>query len=223
MIPYVLVIAGVLVHALRFKRDETHTDTIICMRFVPDGSGDVLSPKKAANSGSSRSALYRAAREGRLQRIARGVYVRADAPPGDWDWIEAAARKPQATICLVSALAYHDLTDTIPGALDVAIPRGSRIPAGASAIRWHAFDRGTFELGRDVIPVPWVSMTIGMYSPERSIADAFRLRGEVGYEIGRDALREWLRRGGKPTALTTVASQLPRAKGPLLRALESLA
>lgn len=33
---------------------------------------------------------------------------------------------------------------------------------------------------------------IGIYSPERSIADAFRLRGEVGYELARDALREWL-------------------------------
>jgi hypothetical protein len=32
-----------------------------------------------------------------------------------------------------------------------------------------------------------------MYSPERSIADAFRMRGDQGYELVRDALREWLR------------------------------
>jgi len=30
---------------------------------------------------------------------------------------------------------------------------------------------------------------IGIYSPERSVADAFRLRGEVGHELARDALR----------------------------------
>ena len=45
-------------------------------------------------------------------------------------------------------------------------------------------------------------MPIGIYSAERCIVDAFRfLAGDVGYELGRDALREWLRRGGKPAQL----------------------
>jgi hypothetical protein len=63
---------------------------------------------------------------------------------------------------------------------------------------------------------------IGIYSPERSIADAFRLRGEVGYELARDALREWLRRGGKPARLIDIASRPPQAKSPVLEALEML-
>lgn len=63
---------------------------------------------------------------------------------------------------------------------------------------------------------------IGIYSPERSIADAFRLRSGVGYELARDALREWLRRGGKPAQLIEMASRLPRAKSPVLQALQML-
>ena len=47
-------------------------------------------------------------------------------------------------------------------------------------------------------------------------------RGDVGYELGRDALREWLRRGGKPARLMEIATVLPRAKEPLLRMLEAL-
>lgn len=35
---------------------------------------------------------------------------------------EAATRRPDTTICLISALSYHDLTDEVPSALDVAIP-----------------------------------------------------------------------------------------------------
>jgi hypothetical protein len=58
---------------------------------------------------------------------------------------------------------------------------------------------------------------------ERSIADAFRLRGEFGYEQARDALREWLRRGRKPARLIAPESRLPRAKSPVLQALEMLA
>jgi predicted transcriptional regulator of viral defense system len=158
-----------------------------------------------------------------LERIARGVYLPADAPTADWDWLEAATRRPDATICLTSALAYHDLTDAIPAALDVAIRRGSRVPAGAAPIAWHLFDAATFDLGRAQITIPGTDQLIGLYSSERSIADAFRLRGDVGYELARDALREWLRRGGKPARLVEVAAALPRAKGPVLRALEVLA
>ncbi len=172
----------------------------------------------------SRSSLHRAAKSGRVHRIARGLYLPSDAPPADWEWLEAAARRTDATICLTSALAYYDLTDTIPDALDVALPRGARRPATNAAIRWHLFDAATFELGRQTIPVPGAcaALSIGIYSAERCIADAFRLRGSLGYELGRDALREWLRSGGKPTALMLIANRLPRAKQPLLDALQVL-
>ena len=105
----------------------------------------------------------------------------AEASAADWDQIEAATRRPDATICLTSALAHHDLTDTIPAALDVAIPRGSRTPASTGAIAWHQFDRATFEIGREQITIPGSTQTIGIYSPERSITDAFRgWSGQVG-------------------------------------------
>ena len=137
--------------------------------------------------------------------------------------IEAAARRPDSTICLISALAHHDLTDEIPAALDIAIPRGSRIPATEGAIQWHLFDRATFAIGRDQITIPGTDgLRIGMYSSERCIADAYRLRGELGYEIATLALRNWLNRGGKPADLIELAIKLPRAKGPLLQALNAL-
>ena len=187
------------------------------------GTMSTLRPGRAEEAGLSRSGLYRAAREGRLERIARGIYLPADAPAADWDWIEVATRRPDATICLESALAHHDLTDVIPNVLDVAIPRGSRTPASTGAIAWHQFDRATVEIGREEIPIPGTDQSIGIYSPERSIADAFRLRGEVGYELPRESLKEWLRRGGKPARLIEIASRLPRAKSPVLQALEALA
>ena len=181
-----------------------------------------LTPSTAGQAGLSRSALYRGTRAGRLDRIARGIYLPSEASVADWYQIEAATRRADATICLTSALAYHDLTDAIPAALDVAIPRGSRTPASTGAIAWHHFDRNTFEIGREQVTIPESAQIIGIYSPERSIADAFRLRGDVGYELARDALREWLRRGGKPARLIDIAVRLPRAKSPVLQALEMM-
>lgn len=170
----------------------------------------------------SQSTLYRQFRNGRLERIARGIYAPAGTE-ADWDQVEAVTRQPRATMCLSSALAHHDLTGEIPSQLDVAIPRSGRTPTGSPSIAWHSFNRDTFEIGRTLIRIEGAGLQIGLYSPERSIADAFRLRGSLGYEIGRDALKEWLRRGGKPSALMQVAGQLPRTKGIVLRALEYLA
>lgn len=177
----------------------------------------------SASASLSRSALYRGVKSGSWERVARGIYLPADAPAADWDLLEAATRRADATVCLLSALAHYDLTDAIPEALDVAIPRGARKPATAAAIRWHQFDKDTFDLGRDEMVIAGTEQSIGIYSAERTLADCFRLRSAVGYEVARDATKEWLRRGGKPAALMRIATQLPRAKSPVLNALELLA
>lgn len=43
-------------------------------------SVEALTPRTAGQAGLSRSALYRGALAGRLDRIARGIYLPADAP-----------------------------------------------------------------------------------------------------------------------------------------------
>lgn len=188
----------------------------------PDRSAGLRAVKPDTVRGLTRSALSRGVTEGRWERIARGIYLPSYAPPMDWDQLEAATRRPDATICLISALAHYDLTDEIPDALDMAIPRGSRKPQTEGAIRWHHFDKETFDLGRKEITIPGSSQLIGIYSPERTIVDCFRLRSTIGYEIARDATKEWLRRGGKPAQLMQLAAQLPRAKSLVLNTLELL-
>ncbi len=182
-----------------------------------------VTPSSAAQSKTSRSGFYRSANRGAWERIARGLYLPEGAPATDWDLLEASARRPEATICLISALAYYDLTDVIPDALDVAIPRGARAPASESAIRWHRFDAGTFMFEREEVVIAGSTQRIGVYTPERTIVDCFRLRADTGYEIPRDALKEWLRRGGKPATLMKVAQALPRSTKPVRDALEILA
>lgn len=181
-----------------------------------------ITPKSSLEAGFTRHELYQAVLSGSLEKVARGIYVPNNSPPSDWEMVEAATRRPEATICLISALAHYNLTDEIPAALDVAIPRGTRIPAGRPTIKWHSFDRNSFSVERMEIDIWGSEMRIGIYSPERTIIDAFRLRSEVGYETARDALKEWLRNGGTPAALIEVAKLLPRSLGPILKTLEVL-
>lgn len=182
-----------------------------------------FSQTEAGRAGVDSRQLYRMLDKQQIERISHGLYRRTDLPPVDLDLTEIAARRPDATICLESALARHDLIDAIPTKTDIAIPRGQRPARTQAAVDWHLFDRATFHIGRTLLDTGDEGLTIGLYSAERSIVDAFRLRGTAGYETGIEALRHWLRRPtSRPATLFEIAQLLPRAIGPLRTALEIL-
>lgn len=174
--------------------------------------------------GISRATLYRMVERGALDHLGPGLFQLPGSGGDDAELIEAVSRAPRATICLGSALAHHGLVDSIPSALDLALPRRSYLPRASSVIRWHSFDAATFDVGRSEIELQGSRRRVGLYEPARAICDVLRLRGLEGYEIGVEALRNWLtRRGASPAALMTMADQLPRARGPVRTALEYLA
>jgi len=52
--------------------------------------------------------------DGPIELVGRGLYRTTDADPVvNLDLVEVAHRVPDATLCLVSALARHGLTDQI--------------------------------------------------------------------------------------------------------------
>ena len=128
-----------------------------------------------------------------------------------------AARRADATLCLLSALAIHDLTDEIPTASDIALPRGAhRLVVRHAPIAWHFFDRETFEIGRGEhrLTDEW---SIGLYGPERTLIDLFRLRHAWGDDLAVGALKRWLRQPGNSSGvLMEMARSFPSA-GPALR------
>ncbi len=152
--------------------------------------------------------LRRLIAEGRITALARGLYSKSE-DLGDEDLIEIAAKSPRATLCMRSALARHRLIDDIPAEIDIAIPRGSWTPRITAPVRWRHFDLDTFEVGRDQLDIG-AGRTIGVYSAERSIIDAFRLRHIDGADLANEALKRWLRGGGQPSRLLRVAQQFPR-------------
>jgi predicted transcriptional regulator of viral defense system len=183
---------------------------------------DTFSYARARAAGLSRRRIYTLRDHGVIESLARGLYRRHDAPVADVDLIAVARKAPRATLCLTTALARHGLTDAIPAANDIAIPRGTRRPVVDAPVQWHSFDLATFELGRESIDLEG-GTPIGLYSAERCIVDAFRTRGVEGHELGYEALRRWLRRrGSQPGELLDLAGRLPRAATPLRIALEVL-
>lgn len=183
----------------------------------------VFSYVDARGSGLSDRRLYALRDAGAIEQLGRGLFRRTGADAGaDPDLLEIAYRAPRVTLCLTGALARHGLTDAIPSRIDVALPRGQRFPQTQAPVSWHAFATGTFDIGRGELTLT-DEITIGLYSAERCIVDAFRLRHLEGPEPAVEALRRWLRRrGSQPATLLAMARSFPKAEPALRGALEIL-
>jgi hypothetical protein len=177
----------------------------------------------AIEAGVSKRRLYAMRDAGQIEQVARGIFMRSDSDElVDLDLAEIAIRAPDATLCLSTALVRHDLTDANPAAIDVAVPSGSHRPVVSPPVKWHRFDTETFTIGRNSLPI-YAEHNIGIYSAERCIVDAFRLRWSEGDDLAYIALRRWLsRRGSQPAALYEMARNFPKALPAILKAVQTL-
>ena len=177
--------------------------------------------QQAIDLGVPRRRLDQWRGQGLVEPIGRGLFRQVTASIADLDLIEVTHRAPEATLCLTSALVRHGLSDAIPAEHDIAVPRGRRTPAVTAPVRWHRFDPATFTIGRETTPLD-EETAIGLYSPARTIVDVFRLISSQGSDLAYDALRKWLRAGGRPADLLDVARHFPRTLTRLRSALEVL-
>jgi predicted transcriptional regulator of viral defense system len=184
--------------------------------------GGILRMSEALAAGISRRTLYAMRDDGILDVLSRGVYRLASLPGLEQpDLVTVATRIPRGVICLISALAFHELTTQIPHSIDVALVMGSERPridyppvsvfwfsgeAFTSGIETHRFD-GT---------------EVRIYGAEKSIADAFKYRNKLGLDTALEALRTWRsRRGVKTERLLQFARicRVERVMRPYLEAM----
>ncbi|WP_193743381.1 type IV toxin-antitoxin system AbiEi family antitoxin domain-containing protein [Leucobacter sp. UCD-THU] len=185
---------------------------------------DLLSYDDLGSQGLTRHGLDRLIESGEFERIAPGLFLRSGLTDDTTAaWIAIAAKRPDATLCLLTALSLHDLTDEIPTRSDIAIPRGTQpVTVHHAPIAWHRFDADTFRIGHTEHALPDGS-SIGLYSAERTLIDLFRLRHAWGSDLALGALKQWLRgRGNSPGSLLTMAEEFPKARSAIQHALEVL-
>jgi len=177
----------------------------------------------ARAAGFTKDQIYSLLRRDEIERVGRGVYVRPEIlQPGFTALAAATALREEATLCLTSALVYHDLSDAIPFASNIALPRGTHKPIGLSNVSWHSFDPATFSIGREPADAGGGAV-VAIYSAERSIVDTFRLMHQEGSDVAYQALRRWLRRrGNTPARLLKTAGAFPKVLPGIRKALEVL-
>lgn len=165
--------------------------------------------------------LYAGRDSGVVAELSRGVYRRADAPPASFpDLLAVAFRVPRAIICCVSAAVVHDLTDQVPVAVQIAVPRPSRPPRITfPPVEVFRFDPGSFELGLSAVQAA-PGEAVRIYDAARTVVDLMRLRHRLGEPVALGAMHRYMRRrDSSPRALLDLAAVLD-VYGPVRRALD---
>jgi predicted transcriptional regulator of viral defense system len=153
--------------------------------------GGTLRMAEALQAGVSRRALYAMREQGVVETISRGVYRLTDLPGLEMpDLVAVARRVPRGVICLISALAFHELTTQIPHAVDVAVLRGMERPRiDYPPTHIYFFSQKSFESGVEIHEVD--GQRLRVYSREKCVADAFKYRTKIGMDVALEALRTW--------------------------------
>ncbi len=151
--------------------------------------GGTLRTRDLIALGVHTDALYTLRDSGRIVELGRGLYRLAEVGEAEHpDLALVAARAPDAAVCLISALSYHDITTQIPSSVHLAVPRGSyhgiRLPIPVTVYR---FDPKTFNKGLETHRVG--GMPLKIYSAARTVVDCFKFRNKLGLDVALEALR----------------------------------
>lgn len=144
--------------------------------------------------GVTAATISRLERAGAVVRLGRGVYQLPDAAVDAYHVLaEASKRVPKGVICLVSALAFHDLTDQMPARVWMAIgPKAWRPRIEYPAIRFVRFPKERLEGGVEFHVIDGVQVPI--FGVAKTVAGAFRYRRVLGTTLAIEGLREALRK-----------------------------
>ena len=168
--------------------------------------GGILRTADAIRFGIHPRKLYAMRETDIIEPLTRGLFRLSSLPPLEHpDLVTVALRIPQGVICLISALAYHDLTTQIPRTIDVAIKRGSeRSRCQYPPIHCYWLSGAAFTEGISIHKFSNVAVRI--YCPEKTIADCFKYRNKIGIDTAVEALKKWtLRKGFSIDKLTKYA------------------
>lgn len=155
-----------------------------------DAEGGVAYSSQLKGAGFSAGLISYVSEAGHIDRISRGIYCTPDVFEDDFLVIGARWRK-----CIFShnsALYLNGLSDRLPSAQSVTVPRGYnpvRLIEDFPGIQIHWVRPDVYELGATNIMTP-SGNRVRCYKPERSIAELIRQRklSGVDAQLVRDAI-----------------------------------
>lgn len=155
----------------------------------------IISAAGAEELGIDRLWLARLATAGRLERVAHGRYRLADTQFSEHHTLAlASSLAPDAVICLLSALQYHEIGVQSPAEVWIALERGAWKPSAPyPPLRVMHLSGASFTAGVEQHFIEGIGVPI--YSVAKTVADCFKFRNRIGLDVALEALTDaWRQR-----------------------------
>lgn len=166
----------------------------------------IVRAQELRDAGIAGETIARAVKGGELDRIARGLYQRPDnSIDADHALAEVMKRIPKGVIAMLSALAYHGLTDQMPRKIWVAIGATDWSPVPSyPPTRIVRFNDKYLRQGVEHHRISGVDVPI--YSVAKTLADLFRNSRLIDRSIAIEGLRAALaQRKARPAEIAEAA------------------
>jgi predicted transcriptional regulator of viral defense system len=182
----------------------------------------LVRPRDIEKIGIPREYLLRLHRQGKLERVGRGIYTLADSPVTErHSYAQVAKQVPEGVLCLLSALAFHSLTTQNPASVWIALGQGARTPSLASpSLRVIRMSGSSLTEGVEQHRVE--SVPVQVFSVAKTVADCFKFRNKIGLDVAIEALKESVHQRKTNTDEIYRYSKLCRVSKVILPYMESL-
>lgn len=183
-------------------------------------SKGVITAKLANAHDIHREYLSEFTRQGKLERIAHGIYITPDV----WEdkMLIHQLRKEKMVYSHETALFLHDLTDRDPVAYCVTVPTGyNTSKLNEDGLIVYTIKKELFELGICVKQTIFGN-DVRTYDMERTICDIIRDRNNQDATVVSDALKKYARRLDKDLNRLMKYAELLRVEKILRNYLEVL-
>lgn len=153
----------------------------------------IVRPRDLEAAGISRNYLARLVRKGELHKLGRGLYTVPSLPASEHtSLLEVSRRAPNAIICLLSALNFHEIGTQMPSEVWIAVHFKARAPRITSPpIRIAYLSDAVLQYGVEEREID--GGMIRIFSPAKTVADCFKFRNKIGTDVALEALRDCYR------------------------------
>ncbi len=172
------------------KKPSKHEKAIKVFREA----GGILRMSEAIQLGIHRRNLYKLRDTGKLEVISRGLYRLTEIPePSLPDFIPVAKKIPEGVICLISALAFHEITTQIPHFLYVALPQKAHKPViSYPPMRYFWYNEKLLKTGVEEHQID--GCLVKIFDIEKTLIDCVKFRNKIGMDVVLEALKMYWRR-----------------------------
>lgn len=153
----------------------------------------ILRASRAIKLGIPKQIIYDMVRSGEITKESLGLYRLAETENlGNPDLVQASLLIPKGVLFLISALYFHELTTQIPHYVYIALPRAiKKARINYPPIKFFYRSDQQYLAGIQEYTIDGV--TIRIYDKEKTIADCFMYRKQIGGEIALEALKDYMR------------------------------